>query len=112
MTDALDLLRIAVWHHPATGNDKIAQDAFLGQLRQAGVRLCLHGHLHEDRADLLRWTDPRRLYVAGAGSFVAVAGDRPESAPRLYNLLEIPPDRSLIRVHTRCKRRDGGAWEG
>jgi hypothetical protein len=42
------VLRIAVWHHPVTGNDKIVSDAFLEQLRQDNVKLCLHGHVHED----------------------------------------------------------------
>jgi 3',5'-cyclic AMP phosphodiesterase CpdA len=112
LASGTDLLRIAVWHHPPTGNDKIYADAFVDRLRQANVTLCLHGHVHEDRADVVRYTDPRKLHVAGAGSFGAVATDRPESTPRLYNLVEIPPDRSLIRVHTRCMRKDGGAWEG
>jgi hypothetical protein len=47
------VLRIAVWHHPVTGNDKIQDDSFVEQLRQAGVRLALHGHVHEDRFDLI-----------------------------------------------------------
>lgn len=106
------LLRIALWHHPPTGNDKIYTDAFVDQLRKCNVRLCLHGHVHEDRADVIRYTDPRKLYVAGAGSFGAVASDRPESTPRLYNVLEVLPDRSRIRIHTRCMRKGGGAWEG
>jgi len=107
-----DLLRIAVWHHPSTGNDKIYQDAFVDRLCQSNVKLCLHGHIHEDRADVARYTDPRKLYIAGAGSFGAVTADRPESTPRLYNLLELATDRSRIKVHTRCLRKTGGAWEG
>jgi hypothetical protein len=50
--------------------------------------------------------------MAGAGSFGAVAAHRPPSTPRLYNLIEIPRDHSLIRVHTRCMRRESGAWDG
>jgi hypothetical protein len=30
------------------------------------------------------------------------AAHRPPSTPRLYNLIEIPRDHNLIRVHTRC----------
>jgi hypothetical protein len=48
LTKDASLLRIAVWHHPITGNEKIVSDAFLGRLRQADVRLCLHGHIHEE----------------------------------------------------------------
>jgi hypothetical protein len=73
----------------------------------------LHGHVHEDRADVVGYTDPvRQVHVIGAGSFGAPTHDRPESVPRLYNLLEVARDHSRVRVHTRCLRREGGAWEG
>jgi len=106
------LLRIAVWHHPITGNKKIVDDAFLGLLKQAGFQVCLHGHVHENRAELINFLHPtRHLHVVGAGSFGAPKRGRPESVPRLYNLLEVTPDRSQIRVHTRGLRKGGGAWE-
>ena len=47
------ILRLAVWHHPVTGNEKIVHDTFLERLRKADFRLCLHGHVHEERADLV-----------------------------------------------------------
>lgn len=107
------VLRLAVWHHPVTGNEKIAGDAFLSRLQQAGFKLCLHGHVHDDRADLIGYLHrDRKIHVAGAGSFGAPTSARPESTPRLYNLIEIERDHSRIRVHTRCLRKDGGAWEG
>lgn len=107
------VLRFAVWHHPVTGNEKIVSDAFLERLRQEDVRLCLHGHVHEERADLIGYPHPtRKLHVIGAGSFGAVAKDRPESTPRLYNLIEVARDHSWVKVHTRHTRKDGGAWEG
>jgi hypothetical protein len=113
MKDDAPVLRIAVWHHPATGNEKIADDDFIEKLRKADFKLCLHGHVHEDRADLVGYLHPtRKLHMAGAGSFGAVAAHRPPSTPRLYNLIEIPRDHSLIRVHTRCMRRESGAWDG
>jgi small GTP-binding protein len=112
LTKDASILRIAVWHHPATGNEKIVQDAFLERLRQATVQLCLHGHVHEERTDLVGYVHPRKIHIAGAGSFGAVAKDRPESTPRLYNLLEIARDHSWVKVHTRHMRKDGGAWEG
>jgi hypothetical protein len=112
LTEAASVLRIAVWHHPVTGNEKIIDDAFVETVRRAGVRLCLHGHVHEDRADLLGYLHPTsRLHVIGAGSFGAPDRERPESIPRLYNLLEIDADRQRMRVHTRSLRRAGGAWE-
>jgi GTPase SAR1 family protein/predicted phosphodiesterase len=113
MAQDTEVLRIAVWHHPVTGNAKISDDAFLEQLRQEHVQLCLHGHVHEDRADVVGYRHPRRaMYIAGAGSFGAPVNARPEATPRLYNLLEVWRDHSKIRVRTRCLRRDGGAWEG
>lgn len=108
-----DLLRLAIWHHPVTGNDKIRDDAFMSRLSQAKFKVCLHGHVHEERADLIGYTDPTsQIYVAGAGSFGAPANERPEAVPRLYNVLEIPRDRSHIKVHTRCLRKPTGAWDG
>jgi small GTP-binding protein len=107
------ILRLAVWHHPITGNEKIQADAFLGRLLQANVRVCLHGHVHEDRADLISPLHPeRKIHVVGTGSFGAPTHHRPESVPRLFNLLEIQRDLRSMRVHTRCLRRQGGSWEG
>ncbi len=113
MKEDASVLRIAVWHHPATGNEKIADDDFIEKLRKADFKLCLHGHVHEDRTDLVGYLHPaRKLHMAGAGSFGAVAAHRPPSTPRLYNVIEIPRDHSLIRVNTRCMRKESGAWDG
>ena len=113
LSNEAEVLRLAIWHHPVTGNDKINDDAFLDRLRQANFKLCLHGHVHEDRADLVGYTHPtRQIHIAGAGSFGAPASQRPEAVPRLYNVLEIPVDHSEIKVHTRCLRKPGGAWDG
>jgi small GTP-binding protein len=107
------ILRIAVWHHPITGNEKIRSDAFMEQLAQQEVRVCLHGHVHEDRAALVNHLHPtRKIHVVGAGSFGAPTSKRRESVPRLVNLLEVSRDLRHIRVRTRCLRKQGGAWEG
>jgi hypothetical protein len=107
------VLRIAVWHHPVTGSEKIERDAFLDQLRQEGFKLCLHGHVHEDRADVVGYLHPtRKIHIAGAGTFGATATKRPESMPKLYNLIEVWRDHSKIRNNTRCMRKEGGAWDG
>lgn len=104
------MLRIAVWHHPVTGNEKIENDAFLEKLRKADFKVCLHGHVHEPRPDFIGHAHSRKLHVCGAGTFGAVAHDRPESTPRLYNLLEIDRDLQNMRVHTRAAPKAGGAW--
>ena len=106
-------LGIAVFHHPATGNEKIVDDAFIGRLQQAGVKICLHGHVHESRADLIGYTHPReQIHVVGAGSFGAPARDRPESVPRSYNVIELARNFTWFNVHTRQRAREGGGWEG
>jgi small GTP-binding protein len=110
-TEQVKILRIAAFHHPATGNEKISKEAFLEHLRQEKVSLCLHGHVHEDRAELISYTHKRKIYAIGAGSFGATAEQRPESTPYLYNLLEVKRDLSSVRVHTRHKTRKDGAWE-
>jgi WD40 repeat protein/predicted phosphodiesterase len=110
--DKSRVLRIAVWHHPVTGNDKIVDDAFLELLQQARVRLCMHGHVHEEKAEVIGYFQKRRIYIVGAGTLDELAGERPESMPRLYNVLEVARDHNTIRVHTRCRRRAAGAWEG
>lgn len=107
------VLRICVWHHPISGNEKIQADAFMGRLLKANVQICMHGHVHEERADLLRYPQSdKKIHVVGAGSFGAPTADRPESVPRLYNLLEVERDLSGFRVHTRSMRKQGGAWQG
>ncbi|MBM7116902.1 metallophosphoesterase [Archangium primigenium] len=107
------VLRLAVCHHPITGNEKIQEDAFVERLGQQDFGVFLHGHVHEERADLLNPHVPHRsLHVIGAGSFGASARERPESTPRLYNLLEVQQDLQSLRVHTRHQRKHGGPWEG
>ncbi len=105
------VLRMAVWHHPITGNQKIQDDAFMGRLSQAEVRVCLHGHVHEERVDLVNHIDPERsIHIVGAGTFGAPHHDRPESTPRLYNLLKVDRNLRRIQVHVRSRPRQGGAW--
>ncbi|MBI1353637.1 MAG: hypothetical protein GC160_04770 [Acidobacteria bacterium] len=105
-------LRIVVWHHAVTGDRKVANPEAIERLTKAGYRLCLHGDVHEDRADLLcHYDQDRRFYVAGAGSFGSAAEGRPESTPRLYNLLEVDRGLKKIRVRTRAQKKAGGAFD-
>ena len=53
-----------------------------------------------------------KLYVIGAGASGVGIGDRPACSPYEYNLLEIDRDFAKVKVHTRCKRSENGAWEG
>lgn len=100
-------LGIAVWHHAITGNDKIPDDAFLGRLSRFGVRLCLHGDVHELRPDIVSPYSEIPIHVVGVGSFGAGPSDRPESTPRMYNLIEINEDHTQASVSTRQQPRPG-----
>jgi 3',5'-cyclic AMP phosphodiesterase CpdA len=109
-------LNIAVWHHAITGNDKIKIDVFLDRLRKGGVRLCLHGDVHELRPDVIGPYNTDRIHVVGTGAFGAGANDRPEATPRMYNLIEISNDRTRASVSTRQQPQSGkpfrtyGSW--
>ena len=104
-------LGIAVWHHAITGNGKIGSDEFLGRLSRAGVRLCLHGDVHELRPDVVNPYSSSRIHVVGCGSLAARALDRPESTPRMYNVIEIDRDHARARVSTRQQSRAGAQYE-
>jgi hypothetical protein len=107
---AMEYFRIAVWHHAVTGNQKIRDAGFIEALCQNGFHLCLHGDVHEFRPDTVNPYEFGRMHVVGAGSFAARAQDRPESTPRLYNLLEIDRDRHTVRVRTRAQISEGSSW--
>lgn len=107
-----DVSRLAVFHHPVTGNEKMQDDAFLEQFRRNDIRAVFHGHVHEERVAIEGHLSPfRHLHVVGAGSFGAPGSHRPESIPRLYNLITISRDLRHMRVDTRCLRKPTGAWE-
>ncbi len=110
--DKKSVLRIGVWHHPVVGNEKIINTAFLDRLRQAEVRLALHGHVHEDRTELVGYKHRKTMHVAGAGSFGVWVEGRPATTPQLYNLIEIDRKSREIKVHTRYRDNEGGAWGG
>jgi hypothetical protein len=107
------LLRIAVWHHAVTAPDYKMKDLdFLGHLQQNGVKLALHGDVHEMRRDLIGYWHPKKLHIVGSGSFGARASARAEAVPRLYNLLEIARDFTTVTVRTREQRKPDGNWDG
>ena len=104
------MLRIAVWHHALGDLDDLG---FLSHLRQAGVRLVLHGDVHDVRAEVTDYLHPEScVYSIGAGSFGASANQLAYATPRLYNLLEIQPDRKTVRVYVRQQSTLDSAWEG
>lgn len=84
---------------------------FVGQVQQQGVRLCLTGDVHESRRDAVRYWHESRQQMLGAGSFGAPRDGLPHATPRLYKLLEVDPNRSRSRVHTRQQAKPNSAWE-
>ena len=91
---------------------------FLTQLQKAGMQLCLHGDVHESRTGLFGYRQPGiDVKIVGAGSFGSAAEGRPESTPRLYNMLEVAVDpktrqHKSIRVHTRQQEKGTESWQG
>jgi hypothetical protein len=106
------VLRIAVWHHAVAGPEQMKDVEFLDHLQDNGVRIALHGDVHKMRQDLIRYWHASKLHVVGSGSFGARAEERPESTPRLYNVLEIGRDLKSARVYTRSQPTVDGAWKG
>ncbi len=106
------VLRFAVWHHALEGTEAMQDDSFVTNLQKANVKVCLHGDVHELRRKWIGYWHERNVHIVGAGSFGSLAEGRPESTPRLYNLMEIQHDLRSIRVHTRQQKKPDGAWEG
>lgn len=106
------ILRFAVFHHPITGNEKMVDEGFVEQFRKNDIRAVFHGHVHEERVAIDGHLSPfRQLQIVGAGSFGAPGAHRPESVPRLYNLITVSRELQRMRVDTRCLRKPTGAWE-
>jgi small GTP-binding protein len=105
-------LGIAVWHHAAAGDRKIADTDATKRLADAGFRIVLHGDVHQERDDALHYLDDaRRIHVIGSGSFGAAATGRPESTPRSYSLLRITRDLKHVEVERRHQRTAEGPYE-
>lgn len=106
-----NLVRICVFHHPAVGNEQIGDTGYLTLLQQGGVQLCLHGHVHEERLEVINSVSSSRMHAIGAGTLGAVANHRPESTPRIYNLLQVDMSERSLKVSTRAARKTTGAWD-
>jgi len=106
-------LTIAVWHHaPAEWEDetktKLAyrlQEDSIANLANAGVRVVLHGHVHERRSEVVNpyYSIRERMHMMGGGAYGTKKEDRAPGTPRMYNLIEIAEDHSWCTVTTRCR---------
>jgi hypothetical protein len=106
------VFRIGVWHHALAHAKAMGHTESIEHLRNAGVRVCLHGDVHEMNRELFQYWRPKQMHIVGAGSFGSPAEGRSESMPRLYNLLEVWRDFSKVRVHTRRQVKPDGPWSG
>ena len=105
-------LKFFCMHHAAKGNEQIRDGTYLQHLATHQVDVILHGDVHTMSRDVVGYSAANGIHVAGAGSLASPQNGRPESTPRLYNLLQVSGDQKLLRVHTRCQEQMDGAWEG
>jgi predicted MPP superfamily phosphohydrolase len=104
---------IAIGHHGPVvrpmQSDSI-ESWVLERLLRAGVKLYLHGHVHETQLFYYSTNGLLQLPCIGVGSLVAGPAQRPESAPRQYQIVELPilGKRGVVKV--RQKDRRDTAW--
>jgi predicted phosphodiesterase len=104
-----DWLKIAVWHHPVTGQ-QMMNDEFLQLLAVHGFQVCLHGHIHEAIQGFYKYDSRRAIHIVGAGTFGAPANEQVSGIPLQYNLLTFDSQKGEITVHTRMKEKPAGTW--
>lgn len=106
------ILRIGVWHHAVNGPYQMENTDFLNHLRQNDVRVGLHGDVHTAVRTKIE-SHGRRLplHIVGAGAFGANVEDRPETVPRLFNLLELRRDLTGLKVCTSSQETPRDTWE-
>jgi WD40 repeat protein/GTPase SAR1 family protein/predicted MPP superfamily phosphohydrolase len=102
-------LKIAVWHHPVTGQHQM-NDEFMQLLSVHGFQVCLHGHIHETIQGFYKYDDQRHINIVGAGTFGAPAKEQKTGIPLQYNLLTFDPENGEMTVNTRRKEKPDGAW--
>jgi len=105
-----DWLKIAVWHHPVTGKERMKNDEFLELLSVRKFQICMHGHIHEAIECFHKYDDRRGIHIIGAGTFGAPSEEQVTGIPLQYNLLTFDSDERTITVNTRKKEKPDGAW--
>src|SRR5262249_689863 len=102
-------LKIAVWHHPVTGQQPM-NDEFTQLLAVHGFQVGMHGHIHEAIEGFHKYDDQRGIRIIGAGTFGAPAREQVTGIPLQYNLLTFDPRTGEMTVNTRKKEKPEGAW--
>ena len=102
-------LKIAVWHHPVTGQQPMNTE-FMQLLTVHGFQVGMHGHIHEAIESYHKYDDQRGIRIVGAGTFGAPARKQTAGIPLQYNLLTFDPRTGEMTVNTRKKEKPDGAW--
>jgi hypothetical protein len=102
-------LKIAIWHHPVTGQQPMNDD-FLQLLAAHGFQVGMHGHIHEAIEFFHKYDDERGMRIIGAGTFGAPAKEQVTGIPLQYNLLTLDPRTGEMTVNSRKKEKPSGAW--
>lgn len=99
-------VHIAVWHHslagPPSRNDYLDVTS-VQKLVDYGYRVGLHGHQHQADASVmtLRLPTAEEMALVSAGSLCVGPGGLAPGVHRQYNILDVQPARSSVRVHIR-----------
>jgi hypothetical protein len=104
-----DWLKIAVWHHPVSG-DQAMPDDFLEVLAVHGFVIGMHGHIHRAIDPQYIYDERRHIHIIGAGTFGAPSRQQVVGIPLQYNLITINCERRLATVHSRKKETRYGSW--
>jgi predicted phosphodiesterase len=102
-------VKMAVWHHPATGAPGM-NDEFLELLSVHGFSVAFHGHIHEATGKLYRYDPKREIHCVGAGTFGAPANQQVTGIPLQYNWIELDGAERQLTVHSRKREKPHGAW--
>ncbi|WP_297871262.1 metallophosphoesterase [uncultured Oscillibacter sp.] len=105
-----DYIKLAVWHHPISGNGAIEDKTFMDTLAILGYGACFHGHIHEATKEHYDFDDSHTIKMIGAGTLGAPQKGRGDGIPLQYNLIEIDLPQRELTIHTRKREKADGAW--
>ncbi|MBV4429692.1 metallophosphoesterase family protein [Clostridium tyrobutyricum] len=105
-----DWFKVAVFHHPVTGEDSMNND-FLQLLMRHNFKVCMHGHIHEAKYDFCTYGNNKEIAIVGAGTFGAPDKEHVQGVPLQYNLIKLGLENNTMKVITRRKEKPDGAWE-
>ena len=103
-------LKIAVLHHPVSGQESMKNIEFMQQLADHDFQICINGHIHEASENFYKYDDKRGIHIIEAGTFGAPTREQKISIPLQYNLFALDIENRHMIVNTRKKEKPDGAW--